>query len=175
MSTATDIIAVTLSAGSLAVSGWAAATAHRARQWQLRRDAERRETRVRVEFLHSTGPPPGRSRYEPDPAPTIYTVTLIAVNDGESIEYLAAAFIHPAVPEGMPHPALRIFGSEGHEDTGAYELRPRARMTVPVDLSAEEIDWMRPSGFVAEAWLASGTVVRSEVERLDETLLRDVT
>jgi hypothetical protein len=104
---ATDFIA----AGSLVIGGWAAWTAHKARQWQRERDEERRATRVRIEFVHTTS----QVGAEPEPP---YTVTLLAINDGESTEYVTAAFLEqPGETEGRIGP--RVFGDEGHEGTRA--------------------------------------------------------
>lgn len=178
MSTATDIIAVSVSGLSLCVSAWAGVTAERARAWQRRRDEEARETRVLVEFVHSTGPEQGWPMFAvgdqvSPPAPTRYTVTLVVVNAGETTEYIAAAFFYPpTIEDGGPF--LPAYGDEGPGGSLPHELRPRARLTVPVQLDAEAIEWMR-GGFIAEVWLGSGARVRSEVEYLVDDLLANLT
>jgi hypothetical protein len=171
VSTVTDVIAVTFSGGSLAISGWAALTAHRARRWQQQRDAARLETRVRLELLHSVSP----ARHwplisgGPEP-PTVYTVTLVVVNDGEAAEYVAVAFFQKATDTPGTGMGMRIFGDKGHEGNKAQEVRPRARLTVPIELEPENVEWMR-RGFFAEVWLGSGTHILSVVDYLHETEL----
>jgi hypothetical protein len=155
---ATDVIAV----GSLVIGGWGAWTAHKARQWQRARDEERRTTRVRIDFAHRTGPGgPDRE--------LLYTVTLLAINDGESTEYVTAAFLQqPGELEGQW--GLRVFGDEGHEGTEPHELRPRGVLRVPTDLDSDGIAAFR-DGFVGIVWLGSGEEVTSDLERLNDDLL----
>jgi hypothetical protein len=178
VSIATDIVALSLAGGSLAVSGWAAWTAHQAREWQRKRDEERRATRVRLEFVHGTGPLNvpfvllGGGSPMPEP-PTVYTVSLAVVNDGEATEYVTAAFFVQAT--GNPASMIRVYGSEGGIDVaGSYELRPRATLHVPVELESQQVEWMR-EGFIADVWLGSGAHVKSDVERLDPVLLDQLT
>jgi hypothetical protein len=177
MSTATEVISVTFSGLSLGLAGWAAVTAEQARAWQRRRDEEQRETRVLVEFVHSTGPqrpwPMVATGALVSPsAPIRYTVTLVVINAGETTEYVAAAFFEPS-SEVADRPGLRVYGDEGFEGSTPYELPPRARLNVPIDLGANEIEWMR-GGFVAEVWLGSGARIESPVEHLHDDLLQNL-
>jgi hypothetical protein len=173
---ATDIIAVSLSGGSLMVAGWAAWTAHRAREWQRERETDRRATRIRLEFVHGVGPmkPPFVIANRPMPEqPTVYTVSLAVINDGEEPEYVTAAFFTQAT-EANPANGLRVYGSEGGiEGAQSHELRPRAVLHIPVELESEQVEWMR-DGFIAEVWLGSGIWVSSDVEALDPALLADL-
>jgi hypothetical protein len=174
VSVATEVVAVSLAGGSLVISGWAAVTAHKAREWQQRRDAERRTTRVHVEFLHSSGPAAhwplmAMGNTLSPPAPTVYALTLVVVNDGEVREYVNAAFVRSTVTSEEV-PGLRVFGSEGHGDIEPHELDPRSRFNVTVELDDEQIAWMN-QGFVGEAWLGSGQEVISPVQHLEGALL----
>ncbi len=65
-----------------------------------RRDAERLETRVRIAFSHSVGED---ERYiadgfveSPPRPPMAYSVTLDAINEGKSTEYVTAAWLEQA-------------------------------------------------------------------------------
>jgi hypothetical protein len=144
MSVATDVIAVTFSGGSLLVAGWARWTAHRAREWQRERDEERRATRVRVDFTHRYSPGgPDRER--------LYTVTLWAINDGESTEYVTEAVLEQ--PVERPHGVI-VFGHLRDEDE-PLELRPRGTLRLSADLDSDDIAAFR-DGFVGVVSLGSG-------------------
>lgn len=94
------------------------------------------------------------------------------INDGEATEYVTAAFIYTAWADDYgDRPFRKIFGSEGDEDVPHRELPPRARISFPVELTVEDIAWMR-AGFLAEAWLASGPHLQSAVEQLLDELLQ---
>jgi hypothetical protein len=180
MSTA-NTVAIGISAVSLGLSGWASLTAHRGSVWQRKRDEETRLTRVQLEFVHSGWPATagGGILASDAGAPSsglatiFYSVALLIINVGETTEYISAAFLEQwGQPEN--HSGLRIFGNEGHELFDPYELRPRARLSVPVDLEPDSIEWMR-CGFTAAVWLASGVKLRSDVEHLVPELLGEST
>jgi hypothetical protein len=167
VSTATDIIAVSFAGGSLVISGWAGYTAHKARQWQRDRDEERRATHVRVEFAHAL--------FESN-----YTLTLVAMNQGESIEYVTAAFVEQAAADEdghtwmmLEHEGVRVFGDEGHEGTEPYELRPRGVLRAPTDLTDEQVAALR-DGFVGLVLLGSGAEAISGIEYLEDDILDDL-
>jgi hypothetical protein len=167
---AADIIVLVVSGGSFVVAMWAAYTAHKARAWQEQRDKERRATNVALEFIHEIGPDPFYNEWAGDQPKNVYTVTLLVRNDGESTEYLTAAFLQQ--PTAQPR-GLRIYGSEGSGGDPPHELRPRANQRISVQLDTESREWMRP-GFVAIVWLGSGERVYSDVEHLVDSLLDDV-
>jgi hypothetical protein len=109
------------------------------------------------------------------PAPIVYRLGIAVVNDGEATEYVTAVFIYSAVTDADGTGTFRlVFGSEGDIESQQHELAPRARQTLAVELSADEIEWMR-RGFVIEAWVASGPRVRSDIEHLMDELLQDLT
>ena len=186
MSAATDVIAVTLSGGSLLVAGWAGWTAHRAREWQQERDEEQRATRVGIHFEHHSGPsgPDGE---------LVYTVTLLAINHGESTEYVTEASLDAARETEGPFAggrlSLSMFGGSAppgtithhgiRADMGGvagrerYELRPRDVLAAKRDLDKDVITEFR-DGFVGVVSLGSGAVVMSDVEQLNDDIVDEL-
>jgi hypothetical protein len=170
------IIAVCFSGLSLLVAGWAAYTSHQARLWQRRRDAERLETRVRIAFSHSVGED---ERYiadgfdeSPPRPPMVYSVTLDAINEGESTEYVTAAWLEQA--SDGPRLVEQIYPPNPGGGDGPFELRPRATLSVEHYLSHADLAWMR-DGFYGRVELGSGAEVRSEREMLSAGMLEQVT
>ena len=142
-----------------------------ARQWQRKRDEERRATRVRVTFVHALlaeARQPSSRQFTVWHSPR-YTLTLEAINDGESPEYVTAAFIEQNT-DAEGHQGVRVFGDEGHEGGEPHELRPRGRLRAPTDLDEEQLAFLR-DGFVGIVSLGSGEEVRSDVEYLHPDIL----
>ena len=209
MVTATDIIAVSFGGLSLLASGWAGWTAHKARVWQEQRDEERRATKVRVEFHHRLGQPEDMTQFSRfsrvvragglevhslDEAPNVYWLTLTAINDGESSEYVTRAVIETPPGGRMEPPGGRMEPSGGRVREGIdvpgipflldprggtymgkgvfsappgapYELRPRAVLEAPVQLDDLEVETFS-GGVVGTVYLASGAQVTTGVEML---------
>jgi hypothetical protein len=190
VSTATDIIAVTFSGGSLLIAGWAAWGTHQARAWQRRRDEERLATRVRVEVTHvveslavTFGPEPEHVGFEVGvPPETRDVVEVDAINDGEATEYVSAAFMVAAEDSDRSAAAHRagqgrvrvrmlpVYGDPADLQE-PRELPPRTRLTFTAYPRADELEWLR-AGAIAIVWLASGREARSEVQRRDDELGR---
>jgi hypothetical protein len=99
------------------------------------------------------------------------------MNQGESTEYVTAAFVEQADAdeEGrawlrMDGQGVRVFGDEGHEGTEPYELPSRGVLRAPTDLTNKQVAALR-DGFVGIVWLGSGAEVISDVEYLEDDLL----
>jgi hypothetical protein len=164
------IIAVCFSGLSLVVAGYAAVNAHKARTWQERRDRERRATAVRIEFRHATAREPFyvATAGNIPVTPFEYQLALVAINDGEGTEYVTWAAIERA--DGSQGTAL--YGDE--TDVGERQaVEPRSSATFEHRLDRDEIARFA-DGVVGVVQLASGTVIRSEVERFHPDLVEDV-
>lgn len=165
------IIAVSFSGLSLIVATYAAVNAHKARRWQERRDEERRATAVRVEFRHATAREPFYYAADAGNIPLMpfeYQLVLVAINDGESGEYVTWAAIE--APDGSGGKA--VFGDE--TDSGERrEIEPRSNVSFESRLGRDDIAEVE-SGFVGVVRLASGVEVRSAVERLHPDLVEQV-
>ena len=164
-----DVITLLLAVGSFAVSAWAATTAHRARQWQHARDAERRQTRVRITFAHSVGE---RQWYVlgDEAPPQAYSITTKITNHGETTEWVVAVALEEAEPPGEADGArmvLSVFGDEAHEGHDEpYELPPRKTQMISKQLSPSALGWMKAGGFRAVVWLGSSQRVESDPQQL---------
>lgn len=172
-----SITTLAVALASLGISGWAAWTAHRARQWQRARDDERRETRVRITFAHAVGErqwfvmggdPPGQA----------YSITTKITNDGEATEWIVAVALEEAVPPGEADGArmvLSVFGDEAHEGRDEpYELPPRKTQMISKQLGPSAFAWMESGGFRAVVWLGSGKRIESDPQELYPDLVARV-
>jgi hypothetical protein len=153
-----------------AIAIYAAAVGSGSLGWQVYREINRSRTKIRVEVEHATRPRQGPfvvwggDPVDPRPDPIEYELTLVVVNDGETTEFVRDLWIHnPSRGEGF---------DVGLDGDGDAELAPRSRLFqrfalegLPVDLS---------EGFYGQARLASGRVLQSSPERLDDGLLEHV-
>jgi hypothetical protein len=92
-----------------------------------------------------------------------YSVTLDAINEGESTEYVTAAWLEQA--SDGPRLVEQIYPPNPGGGDGPFELRPRATLSVEHYLSHADLGWMR-DGFYGRVELGSGAEVRSEREML---------
>lgn len=149
--------------------------------WQIIDAWQRRRTNVAVDVRHLAVPansPDGPNLLDVpavglddrpvvwslDPEePLTYVVTVVAVNRGETTESVAD---------------LRVFdlarrtAAGASDGTGARELPPRDRVTWAFRVDGLSFD--AREGFIAEAVLGSGKVVRSGPHRLDDDLLDEI-
>jgi hypothetical protein len=160
------IIAVCFSGLSLCVAAGAAYNAHRARQWQERRDSERRTTDVRVEILHAVSREPLDA--EAHMRPLDYQLTLAVTNYGEVTEYITWVSIAKANEKS----GAVLFG-DMHHITDRREVAPRASATFAHRLNRAGLANFA-EGFIGIVTLASGMQLRSGVEYLNEDLVEQV-
>jgi hypothetical protein len=154
---AADVATLLVALVSAGIALYAAALSRRALAWQQDRDAERQETKVRIEFDHSAEDVPvmmfvgGRA----GPSMLYYQLTMSVVNDGETTEYVTGASLD--APDGSSSRDLSPYLKPDRE------LSPRGRVAIDVPSS----DLSFKTGFVGVARLASGQELRSAVEHLD--------
>lgn len=115
--------------------------------WQLVEYRLRRRTKIRVELEHAIGPAGQEEGESYD-----YLVSVLAINDGGSTEYVQSA--------GLEAP-----GGYGVGMNIEQELPPRQR--IATSFSEAEFPEGFSQGFQGKVTLASGKVFTSDVERCD--------
>jgi len=134
--------------------------------WQIWREVRRMSTHVRVELEQSSQVRGGPfvsvgADVDPRPEPVEYEIAVVVINDGETTEYLRNVWLENAAR------------TEGYDfrpdDRSDRELPPRSRIQETVRLPELSLDLS--NGMVGIARLASGRIVESEVEPLDQSIL----
>jgi len=151
--------------GTLVVAGYAAIVATGSLGWQVYRERRRLRTDIRLSFEHSIERVPPLIEWAdapPKPDKFQYELTLVAINRGETNEYVERMEVrNPQLSDGVE---LDLAGDR--------RLQPRGRVAGRVRL--EHTTFRFGEGFVGVVELAAGDTLTSPVERLDAKLLHEV-
>jgi len=135
--------------------------------WQIYRERRRLRIDVGVEFEHSAEPvraPMVSWGEDPKRDPIESQLTLIVVNRGETIEWVRSVWIEDAAETAGYDFEDRMGGDK--------ELKPRARVLARVAI--DDLPFDPSGGFYGNVRLASGQLVRSQLQHLDEVILEHV-
>lgn len=167
MTTAQAALLVSGVAAFIALYG--ATNAHRALRWQRRRDAERREQRVRIHFEHAAIAEPTSEGATfmiggPQNLPLYYRLRIVVVNASET----SAVWIRSVHLE-------QADGDIGYDlterDSGAHRLEPGEPLVCDFPIDRQPHDFSR---VIVRAHVAPNEWISSEPEAIDQGLLSHI-